>query len=588
MDTTSDYAAGLRRKDFRDALRAEVGLLAPGAATLPWAIRAALGGSLLGAVQRNAARDPEGLAFERYGGQATWASFAEACARRAYVLRDRNVSKGDVVALLGPNAIEYLAWIFACTHVGATAALINTNLSGSALLHAQQSAKASLLVVHERFATRGSELPTLVYGTPERDDELKRAPSAPFPSVPIRDEIDFVYIYTSGTTGLPKPCRISHGRAMMAAAGFGKIMFGFEDGDKLYNVLPLYHASGLLLGVGSCIVTRTPMALREAFSARAFWPDVRRYQATAILYIGELCRYLANAPSDIDTSNNVRIAVGNGLRPDVWPRFQQRFAIPTIREFYGATEAPGFIFNLTGRPGSVGRVPLRRAGWLVLVRYDIDRDEHLRDAEGRLVECRAGEVGELLVRIAGEGSKADGFRGYTDAKATRAKTLENVFVDGDRYFRSGDLLRFDEDDYFYFVDRIGDTFRWKGENVSTAEVQDVLSAAPFVDELAVVGVALPGHDGRAGFAALALREGATFDVAAFEALAARLPSYAQPRLVRVVSELRKTGTYKFQKSALREGALSLEGGPLFRWDAGRYHPVDATDLERLAQGELRL
>lgn len=595
--TAKDFGTGLGRREFREAILRELSLV-PALTTgaLPWLIRAGLGRTLLDALLRNAKAAPNDLALEMDEEQLTWSQLADATSDRAHVLHDAGVRSGEVVALIGPNAPEYLAWVFACTRVGATAALINTNLEGRPLRHALESSKADVWVVHARFCDRVPEGGRVLrYGGPhERGDDAdarnRNAPSAPYPPAEIDPESDFVYIYTSGTTGLPKPCRIAHARSIMAGAGFGPVVFGLRKGDKLYNVLPLYHASGLLIGVGSAIVTRTPMALREKFSAREFWPDVARYQATAILYIGELCRYLVNAPEHPAEKNNpVRVAVGNGLRPDVWPEFERRFGIPMIREFYGATEAPGFIFNLTGKVGSVGRVPMRRSGWISLVRYDIDRDEHVRDADGRMVECEPGEVGEMLVRLAARPtSGATEYRGYTDAEATSRKILTDVFVPGDRYFRTGDLLRRDEDDYFYFVDRIGDTFRWKGENVSTAEVADTLTATEMVKEATVVGVEVPGNEGRAGLAALVI-EG-QFDPSAFGAVAATLPAYAQPVFVRILSQLEKTGTFKVQKNQLRnEGAdpTQIEDALYVRVN-GEYERLDAARWDAVCNGTLRL
>lgn len=590
----------LRRASYRQALREELAHLPDATRTLPWLLRAQLGGSVLEAALRNAAVAPTELALEMDDERLTWGDLADQTSRVAWRLEAEGVKPGDVVALLGPNAPSYVAWVLGCARLGATAALLNTHLEGKPLQHAVSAARPRALVVEARWQGAVADLEerprTIVYGAGPRRlgsaAALEETSAAPYPIDPPDPESDFIYIYTSGTTGLPKPCRISHARALVAGAGFGTLVFAFRPGDKLYNVLPLYHASGLMLGVGSCIVTRTPMALRESFSARAFFEDVQRYGATAILYIGELCRYLVNSPpSEAERDNGVRVAVGNGLRPDVWEAFQKRFDIPLIREFYGATEAPGFIFNLTGRVGSVGRVPMRRCGWLTLVRFDVESGEHVRDAHGRLQECDVGEVGELLVRLASKPvSAAVEYRGYTDPQATEAKILTDVFVPGDRYFRTGDLLRRDEDDYFYFVDRIGDTFRWKGENVSTAEVADVLTGAPFVQEATVVGVPVPGHDGQAGLAALVLREGADFDPETFAEVVAELPSYAQPRFVRLLPRLATTGTFKVQKGALRrDGADPARvRDPLYLWEQGRYVPLTPERWRQVVEGTARL
>lgn len=593
LGTAGDLGRGLGRASFREALRTELTRLpVAGLGTLPWLLRATTGGTLLDAALRNARRDPDGIAFRDHETSWSWARLDRFTSEVAYALAARGVRRGDVVALLGPNAPAYVGFVLGCTRVGATCALLNTHLEGRPLAHAIESSRARLLIAHESFDGRVDalelEVPRLDY-----DDAAElpaAAPFPPFPAVKTDPEADYVYIFTSGTTGLPKPCRISHGRAVLAGAGFAQLMFALGPGDVVYNVLPLYHASGLMLGAGACVTAGATMAMRDGFSASRFWSDAVAFDATAVLYIGELCRYLVNAPPHPDERRHrVRVAVGNGLRPDVWAAFVERFGIPQVREFYAATEAPGFIVNLTGKVGSVGRVPVRRSGWMRLVRWDVDREEHVRGPDGKPIECAPGEVGELLVRLAARPlTAASEYRGYTDTGATQKKVLEDVFEPGDRYFRTGDLLRRDQDDYFFFVDRIGDTYRWKGENVSTAEVADVLGAAAGVREATVVGVAVPGMEGRCGLAAV-VTDGA-FDPDAFWRTAQELPDYAQPRFVRVLEALATTGTFKIQKAALRREGCdpAAVSDPLYVRDTGRYRPMEPDDLGAIADGRLRL
>jgi fatty-acyl-CoA synthase len=309
-----------------------------------------------------------------------------------------------------------------------------------------------------------------------------------------------------------------------------------------------------------------------------------------MIYIGELCRYLLNqAPCEAEIDNPIRVALGNGLRADVWEPFQQRFAIPVIREFYGASEAPGIIVNLTGKTGSVGRVAMRRLSPMRIVRYDVEADEHVRDEHGHCVECPAGEVGELVIRLDEEPrSAASEFRGYTDPGATDKKIIRDVFEKGDRYYRSGDLMRYDAEDYFFFVDRIGDTYRWKGENVSTAEVADVLTRVPGIREITVCGVQVPGMEGQAGLAAAACD--GEFDRAEFWRVAQELPAYAQPRFVRVIDGLSTTATFKIQKVSLRRDGIDpvAQAGRLYlRGDAG--YELLTVDLWRgVIEGRIRL
>lgn len=569
-------------------------------ATAPWWWRTRLKtiSTVLDIVIRNAAEAPHDLAFEMDTEHLTWSELDRATSRVAHVLAGAGVGPGAVVALIAENSPFYIAAVLGASRVGATAALINTNLRGRPLAHAVEVSKANVVMVshtleaglREREEICQSLDRILVFGDDPFAGLLADTPSTPFPPATVQVSDDFVYIYTSGTTGLPKPCRVSHERAILAGSGFGPLMFGYRPGDKLYCVLPLYHTSGLLLGAVSSIIARVPTALRRSFSVSAFWDDVHRYNATAILYIGELCRYLVNSPPHpSENPNPVRVAVGNGLRPDVWPEFKSRFGIDSIREFYGATEAPGFIGNISGREGSVGRVPLGGlAGWMRLVRYDVDGDQHLRNERGFCIPCDVDESGELLIRVAKAASGGFEYRGYTDEAASEKKILRDVFKKGDQYFRTGDLLRRDEDGFYFFVDRIGDTFRWKGENVSTAEVADVISQSDTISEATVTGVPVPNMEGQAGLAAVVPVNG--FDPEDFWRLVSELPPYAQPRFVRVMDELAKTGTLKIQKTALRKDGVdptALADQIYVRTNAG-YEMLTPERWADVKEGRLKL
>ena len=566
---------------------------------MPWLLRTGLKqvATLLDVAAMNAETAPHDLAFEMDDEHLTWSELYSTTSRLAHALATAGVKPGDVVALLAENSPFYIASVLGMTRVGATAALINTNLRGRPLSHAVSVSNAKVVLVSHTLEPALRDCDDvcqsldriLVFDADPHAGLLADTPTTPYPAAPVKSDDDFVYIYTSGTTGLPKPCRVSHARAVLAGVGFGPLMYQFEPGDKLYCVLPLYHANGLLLGVSSAMVCRVPVALRRSFSASTFWDDVHRYNATAILYIGELCRYLVNsAPHPREMPNPIRVAVGNGLRPDIWPRFKARFGIDTIREFYGATEAPGFIANISGREGSVGRVPLGGAGWLRLVHYDVDEDRHVRDARGFCIPCKPGEVGELLIRVPKLGTGGLAYRGYTDPEATEKKLLKDVFRKGDQYFRSGDLLRRDKDGFYYFVDRIGDTFRWKGENVSTAEVADIITQDDAIHEATVVGVHVPNMDGQAGLVAVVPANG--FDAAHFARIVSELPAYAQPRFVRVMDSLAKTGTFKIQKNDLRKDGVdpSAVVDPLYVRTNGRYETLTPERWADVKEGRLML
>jgi len=601
VGTLGDWVRRAPDPEWYDSLKAQLGVL-PTALyrTLPWLLRAREDHdqSLVKVVDANAAAEPAGLALEMHDERLSWAELAALASRVAHVLSGLGVARGDVVALVGRNSPLYIAITLGVARLGGTTALINYHLEGAPLSHAVKTSGARVAIAEKQFAELLGQRPDvreqiehlLSYRQGDLEERLALAPAKAFPRVVVPASSDYIYIYTSGTTGLPKPCRVTHARALIAGAAFGQLIFEFKPGDKLYCVLPLYHSSAMLIGAGGSMMTRTPIALREQFSTKAFWPDVKRYHATAILYIGELCRYLLNSePTEAEQDNPVRVALGNGLRADVWEPFQRRFDIPMIREFYSATEAPGAIFNLTGKVGSIGHVPLRRLGPLKLARYDVDRDELLRDERGFCVECSGGEVGELLIRLADKPRSALGdFKGYTDPGATQKKILKDVFRTGDRYFRSGDLMRFDDHDYFYFVDRIGDTYRWKGENVSTAEVAEVLGSAPGVREATVSGVHVPGAEGQAGLAAIVCEAG--FDAGSFWNTAQELPAYAQPRFVRVLEQMRTTGTFKIQKTALRADGVdpATVADPIYvRQDDG-YVPLTADLWLKVIDGKLRL
>jgi len=330
-----------------------------------------------------------------------------------------------------------------------------------------------------------------------------------------------------------------------------------QPGDRMYNCLPLYHSVGGVVATGATLVGGGAVVVRERFSASEFWKDVVTERCTLFQYIGELCRYLLASPQQSwETQHSLRLCCGNGLRPDVWEPFRERFRIPQILEYYAATEGSFSLYNCEGRPGAIGRIPpfLSHRMPVALVKFDLGTGTPLRNESGRCIRCAANEAGEAIGEISGaEGKHGGRFEGYADAAASEKKILRDVFATGDAWYRTGDLMRKDEQGFYYFVDRVGDTFRWKGENVSTGEVTAVVTSYPGVTDAAVYGVAVPGTDGRAGMAAVVVTP--EFDLAAFrQHLAARLPDYARPLFLRIVSAIEITGTFK-----LRKQDLALEG-----------------------------
>jgi fatty-acyl-CoA synthase len=334
-------------------------------------------------------------------------------------------------------------------------------------------------------------------------------------------------------------------------------MMDTRANDRMYNCLPMYHGTGGVVATGAMLINGGSVLIRQRFSASQFWDDVAESNCTLFQYIGELCRYLLNAPPHPrETGHRLRLCCGNGLGADIWEKFQARFGIPRILEFYAATEGTFSLYNCEGKPGAIGRIPpfLAHRSHVAIVRFDAGTGKPIRDSDGHCIRCAANEAGEAIGRLAaGDPLSAGRFEGYTDRAATNEKLLQNVFANGDAWFRTGDLMRKDEHGYFYFVDRIGDTFRWKGENVSTTEVAAVILAFPSVSDAAVYGVTVPGAEGRAGMAAITITP--DFDLAAFRLhLIAHLPEYAHPLFLRVCDRIEQTGTFRLKKHD-----LALEG-----------------------------
>ena len=501
----------------------------------------------------------------------SYRALAERSNRYARWALAHQVAPGDTVCLLMPNRPEYLAIWLGLTRVGAVVALLNTHVAGRSLAHCINLVEPRhVIVAAELVGPLIAALPDLagaatiwIHGAgpgdfPRIDPEIETCAGAPLepgerrpPAIGDRA----LYIYTSGTTGLPKAARVSHFRLMQWSHWFAG-MLDVRAEDRVYNCLPMYHSVGGVLATGAALVGGGSVVVREKFSAREFWSDVVRWDCTLFQYIGELCRYLLHAePTPAETEHRIRVACGNGLKAEVWAAFQRRFAIPRVLEFYASTEGNVSLFNVDGKPGAVGRVPpfLAHRFPAALVRFDAAAEAPARDAQGRCIRCATDEIGEALGRIQGLADHGRAFEGYTSREATEQKILRDVFEPGDAWFRTGDLMRQDASGYYYFVDRIGETFRWKGENVATSEVAAALTAFPAVREAIVYGVAIPGTDGRAGMAALVVEAG--FDLAELRAhLVDRLPGYARPVFVRIRPELDVTATFKYTKHELvRQG-----------------------------------
>jgi fatty-acyl-CoA synthase len=554
--------------------------------------------------QAEAIPDRVALKFETE--TVTYGAYDRAVNRLAWVLARDGVRAGMPVAILAPNSPLFLTALGAVAKLGAIGALINTHVTGESLAHVLRASGATAGICDP------ATLPALdavvgmhpvrfhadVAGGAPVPRDVRRlgdagAPDvAPEPDIPdVRGGDVFLYIYTSGTTGYPKPAIVRHLRFTMGGISLSQLL-GVEAGETIYAPLPLYHGESLFVGFAPAFRAGGSFASRRSFSASHFLDDVRRHEAVAFVYVGELCRYLLRQPpTPHDRDHKLRVAAGAGLRPDIWPAFVERFGIPRVVEMYGATEGNVALQNLDNRPGSVGRPHAMLEDTVALARIDLGTGALVRGADGLCIACDDGEPGELLGKVGGSGAME--YDGYTDREATERKLVRGAFAPDDAWFRSGDLLRRDAEGYYYFVDRLGDTFRWKGENVATMEVSDRLNAAPGVTEANVFGVTVPGEDGRAGMAALVLRDGATFDGDAFFAHAERhLPRYAMPAFVRLVPAMEVTGTLKQRKQSFADDGWdpSRTTDPLYvRDDAGRtYVALDATRAAAIRSGAFRL
>ena len=484
----------------------------------------------------------------------------------ARVAISKGLGKGDVVSLMMTNRPEFFYAWFGMLKLGVITAFINTQAKGAALAHAINTVDSKLLLIGDEclasFTALNDSLDFIVISESDLVDNgfesLAVAQSALSADIiyykGLRAGLTGAdlccYIFTSGTTGLPKASLITHGKWINTGVRWCA-MAGSNSDDIFYCVLPLFHGAGLMSMFSTVIATGAPCVLRRKFSASKFWLDIANYQVTCFIYVGEICRYLTNMPAvEQEKDNQLKYVIGSGMGVDVWPKFVQRFGSHLrIFEGWGSTEANCNMANVDNTPGACGRVPFVERNILRHVKYDIETGTHLRGDNGFLIEAEPGEVGEMLGWVSmGNGTVISPFDGYSNTCANEEKLLRNVFEQGDCWFRTGDLMRCDQQRYFYFVDRIGDTFRWKSENVSTTEVEQQLSLYSDAELISVYGVKVPQQEGRAGMAGITMKLGYEFDAKTFYTIvAANLPSYAQPLFVRICMQMDMTETFKLRK-----------------------------------------
>ncbi len=542
-------------------------------------------------LQRAAARHPQRSFIKSKTGSYSYAEFNQWVNGLAHKLQQFGIQPGDCVALLDRNSPEVLAWAFAVNKLGAVAGMLNPKQTGANLAHSIAVMQPRLVVATAEFEPTLAELdtlPSLWIANKElhRQAHQSEQPN-PVQTATIKLGATCFYMMTSGTTGLPKAAAMTHLRWYKAGIAFGRMSLSLGKRDTLYNCLPLYHNTALSIAVSSVVMTHSSLALAERFSASQFWSDVREFGATCFVYVGELCRYLLQQPVEAEgRNNNIRAVIGNGLRAELWDDFQQRFNVPRICELYGASEGNVGFVNVFNLKRTVGFSPMTYA----IVRFDYEQETPLRDAQGRLQKVAKNEVGLLLTEV----SRKAPFDGYThNPEANNAKLFRDVFKPGDCWFNTGDLVRHQGYRHIAFVDRVGDTFRWKSENVATTEVEAHVSR--FGDVLAAVayGVKVPFTEGRAGMVSLVLAKGARFDAQAFyQHIRQSLPDYAQPLFVRLQQVHEVTTTFKIRKSQLKSESFAIDHvrDPLYVLVDRQqgYQPLSDELYQAIHSGQLRL
>lgn len=513
--------------------------------------------------------------FLRYeDSQYSYQAFNQWSNQICHYLSSQGIKSGDTIALMMENRPETLACVLAITKLGAIVSMINTTQKDDVLIHSLTTVIPAMAIIGEECIEAFSQVQSRIHKSPSfKTFYMADASSNPAPrgfidlnlatqnlpkenpksSQAIQMKQTAYYIFTSGTTGLPKASILTHFRWIKAMGAFGLSAFRIRKDDVFYVCLPLYHNNALTVSWASIVGAGATMVLTRKFSASRFWDDCRYYGVTAFCYIGELCRYLLNQPEkENDRNHNVRIMGGNGLRPDIWMNFKKRFGIPQIMELYGASECNIAFVNNLNLDMTAGFCPMS----FNVIKYDIEQDAPVLNEQGFMIPVTKGETGLLIAEV----TKRSPYEGYTNTKANQAKVLNNVFKKGDVYFNSGDLVQKQGYKHVAFVDRLGDTFRWKGENVATTEVEEVANQFPQVEHSVAYGVKIPNTDGRAGMTAITLNtELNEFDVTGFtHHIKSKLPSYAVPIFIRIRPTQEITGTFKYKKGSLKTEGFNTQ------------------------------
>lgn len=561
-------------------------------------------------VEEAARKNPNGDAIVFEDRTISYAEFNAWANRIANLLVSRGIKKGDTVAVMIENRPELMVTVTALAKIGAISALVNISQRNKVLIHSINLVESKAAIVGAELVEAYEEVGEHLTVHPEHKyffadcDTLKDSGHAPqgwtnlaeetkgqsSTTPPTYGEVRFedpcFYIYTSGTTGLPKAVVFNQGRFMKAYGAFGFSAVKLKPSDRMYVTLPFYHATAMAVCWGSVLAKGSCLIMARKFSASGFWHDIRRHNATAFGYVGELCRYLMDQPvRENDRDNNVRLIVGNGLRPSIWKDFKQRFGIQKVLELYASSEGNIGFTNFLNFDNTVGLSPLPYA----IVKYDKENEAPIRDKNGRMIKVKKGEVGLLI----GEITDKTPFHGYTDPNKTEQCILRDVMKKGDAWFNTGDMMRDLGFKHAQFVDRLGDTFRWKGENVSTTEVEFILDGIPQISETVAYGVEIPNTNGRAGMASIRLDcETNEFDFKNLYAeLRKELPAYAVPIFLRISDGMEVTGTFKHKKAPLKDAGFDLnkQDNPVYVWLPGSdtYVPLSQGLQEQIENGEYR-
>ena len=558
-------------------------------------------------LEHQAARIPDRPAIRYQSEQWSYQQLNARANQVAKWLQEQGVQAGDVVAIMMQTHPELLACIAGVVKLGAVVGILNYNQREAVLAHSIGLIKPKVVIVSADCiaALESTEFnPNQDACTPYYcwSEDITPCPegyrdlvvalaSMPDSNPPSTGQVlmkqPCFYVFTSGTTGLPKASIMTHYRWLMGMCGVGLFATRLRADDVLYITLPFYHNNALTVSWGSAMGAGACVALAKKFSVSRFWDEAQEYQATAFCYIGELCGYLLNqAPSQHDRQHAVRTIVGNGLRPDIWNAFKQRFGIQRVAEFYGASESNLAFINYLNIDQTVGMCPLPYA----VIDYDAEQEMPLLNPQGRHSRVKKGDTGLLITQI----NTLAPFDGYTDNTANTKKLLHDVFQKGDCWFNTGDLVRDMGCRHIQFMDRLGDTFRWKGENVATTEVEVVLNRFSQIEQSVVYGVRIPNTSGRAGMAAITLREPAqSLDgVALIQYLQQNLPSYAIPVFLRIRQEHDTTGTFKNRKVELKNEGFDISkvADPIYLYVSkeGQYLRLDSNAFQSICVGAKRL